>query len=238
MNSGGVHAPYALRTVLELVTDDNITGISEIPGNVETNALLERSGELISGADPFQLNGIRANIYDRYGAVETDIRGEYPWDRRKLVHVYSAIEVACLDIQGKICGRPVVDLLGGSCRERVPFSAYLFYKFRGAGGPLGHETHPDATGWDAARQAEALDPEQIVAQARAMIKEFGFKSIKLKGGVFPPGEEVKAIMRLWETFGPDVPLRLDPNGVWKVETAIEYGKKLEGVLEYLQDPGA
>ncbi len=166
-------------------------GISEIPGNIEINALLEKSREVILGADPFQLNKIRADIFARYGAGEIDNRGDNPWDSRKLVHVYSAIEVACLDIQGKICGRPVVDLLGGKCRESVPFSAYLFYKFKGAGGPLAYEIDPDATGWDAARQAAALNPEEIVVQARAMIKEFGFKSIKLKGGVFPPAEEVR-----------------------------------------------
>jgi glucarate dehydratase len=236
LNSGGVHAPYALRTVIELITDDNISGISEIPGNTEINNMLEKSREVILGADPFQLNRIRKDLFDRYGAIETDNRGEKPWDDRKLVHVYSAIELACLDIQGKICGRPVVDLLGGMCRESVPFSAYLFYKFEGAGGPLGYDIDPDASGWDAARQAAALNPEEIVAQARAMMKEFGFQSIKLKGGVYPPQEEVNAIILLRETFGPDVPLRFDPNGVWTVETAIKYGKQLEGILEYLEDP--
>ena len=236
LNSVGVHAPYALRTVIELVTGDNISGISEIPGNIEINELLEKSGEVILGADPFQLNGIRSDIFSRFGTEETDRRGDNPWDSRKLVHVFSAIEVACLDIQGKICGRPVVDLLGGMCRETVPFSAYLFYKYEGAGGPLGFRVDPDAKGWDAARQAAALNPEEIALQAGAMIEEFGFKSIKLKGGVFPPQEEVDAILRLREVFGPDVPLRFDPNGVWAVDTAIRYGKKMEGVLEYLEDP--
>ena len=42
LNSVGVHQPYALRTVIEIVTDDNISGISEIPGNIEINALLEK----------------------------------------------------------------------------------------------------------------------------------------------------------------------------------------------------
>ena len=236
LNSVGVHAPYALRTVIELITHDNISGISEIPGNIEINALLEKSREVILGADPFQLNKIRAAIFDRYGSSETDTRGDNPWDSRKLVHVYSAIEVACLDIQGKVCGRPVVDLLGGMCRESVPFSAYLFYKFKGDGGPLAYEIDPDATGWDAARQVAALTPEEIVIQARAMIEEFGFKSIKLKGWLFPHQEEVQAMISLRDSFGPDVPLRFDPNGVWKVDTAIKYGKQMENVLEYLEDP--
>jgi len=236
LNSVGIHAPYALRTVIELITDDNISGISEIPGNIEINTLLENSREVILGADPFQLNGIRRGIFDRFGTEEAESRGDQPWDSRRLVQVYSAIEVACLDIQGKICGRPVVDLLGGMYRESVPFSAYLFYKFKGAGGALAYEIDPDAAGWEAARQAAALTPEEIVNQARAMIAEFGFKSIKLKGGVFPPEEEVQAIIHLRESFGPNVPLRFDPNGVWNVDTAIKYGKQMEDILEYLEDP--
>jgi len=236
LNSAGIHAPYALRTIIELVSTDNISGISEIPGNMEIDALLEKSGEVVIGADPFQLNRIRKDLFHRFGSLENDSRGDQPWDSRNLVHVFSAIEVACLDIQGKICGRPVVDILGGMCRETVPFSAYLFYKRKGAGGSLAYDVNPAARGWDEARQAAALDPDEIVNQARAMIKEFGFKSIKLKGGVFPPQEEVNAILQLKNTFGPKVPLRFDPNGVWCVETSIKYGEMMEGVLEYLEDP--
>jgi len=69
-----------------------------------------------------------------------------------------------------------------------------------------------------------------------MCQEFGFKSIKLKGGVFPPEQEVAAIHALSKAFGTQVPLRFDPNGVWSVETSIKYGKEMEGILEYLEDP--
>ena len=137
---------------------------------------------------------------------------------------------------GKATGRPVVDLLGGKCRDSVPFSAYLFYKHAGAGGEFGFDNDPNATGWEAARQEAALDPDGVVAQAKAMIDEFGFESIKLKGGAFPPAEEVAAMYALQDAFGEGVPLRLDPNAIWRVETAIEWGKKLEGVLEYYEDP--
>ena len=85
---------------------------------------------------------------------------------------------------GKTFGVPVATLLGGIVRERVPYSAYLFYKYEGAGGELGFGTDSRATGWAAARQRAALDPDGIVAQAQAMVKEFGFESMKLKGGFF------------------------------------------------------
>jgi glucarate dehydratase len=231
-----LHQPYALRTIIELITKDNISGISEIPGNIEINALLEEARELVIGSDPFHLNKLRSKIFERFGHVESEKRGNNPWDDRKLVHVFSALEVACLDIQGKICGRPVVDLLGGKCRDEVSFDAYLFYKLKGAGGRLGHDIDPTATGWDAARQAAAETPEGLVDQAHGMMKEFGFRSIKLKGGVFPPAEEVKGIFELRKSFGPKVPLRFDPNGIWTVETSIRYGRQMEEVLEYLEDP--
>lgn len=236
LNAAGLHAPYALRTIVELVTDDNISGISEIPGNKAIDEALGASRSLLIGRDVFQLNQIRQVLESNFGKETAAERGETPWDQRKLVHIFSAIEVACLDIIGKVIGRPVVDLLGGKMRDRVPFSAYLFYKYEGAGGPLAFGTDPNATGWAAARQAAALDPAGIVAQAKAMCHEFGFQSIKLKGGVFEPQQEVNAMFALYEAFGPDVPLRIDPNALWQVETAIRYGRMMEPILEYLEDP--
>ena len=76
----------------------------------------------------------------------------------------------------------------------------------------------------------------MVLQAKAMCHEFGFASLKLKAGVFEPQLEVDTMLALREAFGPDVPLRIDPNGVWEVSTAIEYGRKLKPVIEYLEDP--
>ena len=210
LNAAGLHAPYALRNIVELVTDDGIYGLGEVPGGERTREALEAAREVVVGKDPFQLNQIQHELISRFSDGETDARGEQPWDQRRHVHVYSGIEVACFDIMGKATGRPVVDLLGGRARDRVPFSAYLFYKYEGAGGKLGRESDPDATGWAAARQKEAVDPQGVVDQAQAMIDEFGFQSIKLKGGAFPPDEEADAILAMREHFGPEMPLRLDP----------------------------
>jgi len=236
LNAAGLHAPYALRTIVELITDDNISGVSEIPGNIHIDAALKEARHLLIGKDPFQLNTIRHTLENAFGRETAAQRGDAPWDQRKLVHIFSAIEVACMDIIGKVTGLPVVDLLGGRMRDRVPFAAYLFYKYAGAGGKWELGLDPAAKGWPAARQAKALDPAGIVDQAKAMCREFGFQSIKLKGGVFEPRAEVDAMLALREAFGPTTPLRIDPNALWKVETAIQYGKEMEGLLEYLEDP--
>jgi glucarate dehydratase len=236
LNAAGMHAPYALRTVIELVTNDNVTGISEIPGSDVTNEALEMAKKIIIDKDPFQINVIFNDLKQHFGSDQSDLRGDNPWDQRKLVHICSAIEVACLDLIGKYVEKPVADLLGGAYRDRVPFAGYLFYKHEGAGGELCFNTDPHAKDWAAARQARALTDSEIVAQAEAMCKEFGFKSIKLKGGVLDPEKETNGILALREAFGPEMPLRLDPNALWTVETSIKYGKKMEGVLEYLEDP--
>jgi glucarate dehydratase len=236
LNAAGLHAPYALRIVLEIITDDQISGISEIPGTSDIEQALHEAKNLLVGKDVFQLNQIRKVLTERFGSESPLARGEAPWDQRKLVHIFSSVEVACMDIMGKVLGRPIVDLLGGKMRESVPFSAYLFYKYEGAGGEFGFNLNPDATGWEAAKQMAALNPKETVLQAKAMCQEFGFKSIKLKGGVFEPRIEVDTILALYKEFGPEVPLRFDPNAIWALDTAIQYGKELEGILEYLEDP--
>lgn len=236
LNAAGLHAPYALRTIVEIVADNGIYGLGEVPGSAATTAALEAARDAIVGMDPFQLNAIDAAIQQRLGPDSATNRDQTPWNPRRLTHIFSAVEVACFDLMGKAVGRPVCDLLGGRVRDRVDFSAYLFYKYEGAGGALEFGADPNATGWAAARQKAALDPDGIVAEAKAMCNAFGFKSIKLKGGVMPPDEEADAMIAMYEAFGPGTPLRLDPNAIWSVETSVRVGKRLEGILEYYEDP--
>jgi glucarate dehydratase len=236
LNAAGLHAPYCLRTVVELVTADGLTGLAEVPGSVAVDTALAAVRDVVIGGDPRNWHALRAKLAERCSPETSVSRGDKPWDGRTRVQVYSALDVACLDLQGKAYGVPVAALLGGVVRERVPYSAYLFYKYEGAGGERAFGTDPAATGWAAARQAAALDPAGVVAQAQAMVKEFGFESIKLKGGVFEPAQEVAAMKALHAAFGPDVPLRLDPNALWTVETSIKFGREMEGILEYLEDP--
>lgn len=224
LNAAGLHAHYALRTIVELVTDNGLYGLGEVPGGAGITKALESYRETVLGHDPFELNALKT-------AVKKCVT-----DAKHFSRAYSAVEVACFDLMGKSTGRPIVDLLGGKARENVDFSAYLFYKYEGAGGALGFGVDSSATGWAAARQAEALDAADIVAQAKAMCAAHGFKSIKLKGGALPPEQEVEAMLALHEAFGPNTPLRLDPNAIWSYDTALKWGKELEGVLEYYEDP--
>ena len=62
LNAAGLHAPYALRTIVELVSDDHISGLGEMPGGAEMVAALESIRELVLGRDPFQLNALSLAI--------------------------------------------------------------------------------------------------------------------------------------------------------------------------------
>lgn len=232
----GLHAPYALRTIVEITTDDGLTGVSETHGGKAVVDDLEAVRDLVIGRDPFELAALEATIWPS-GTSGSNTSTPWTGQLRSPSRTFGAIEVACLDVVGKATGRPVCDLLGGRVRDAVDFSAYLFYKHGGAGGAFGFELDPHASDeWAMARQAEALSAETLVAQAQAMVKEFGFKSLKLKAGVLPPEEEVRTILLLREAFGPDTPLRIDPNANWSLETSVRYGKQMEGVLEYYEDP--
>jgi glucarate dehydratase len=225
LNAAGVHEPWALRTIVEMVTDEGLSGLGETYGDLGHLSKVRECAEALVGVEVHATNEMYARISALVGDVVTDMHGltGAATQEKSIDRVFAAFEVACLDIRGKAAGVPVVDLLGGRVRDAVPYSAYLFYKWAG---------HP---GVEPDRFGAALDPAGLVEQASMLIKEYGFASIKLKGGVFAPQEEVEAIIALREAF-PGVPLRLDPNAAWTVETSIQVGQALEGSLQYLEDP--
>ncbi len=239
-SSYGLHAPYALRTIVEVVTTDGIVGISETYGGDKPLAALEAVRPRVVGMDPFDLtrfwqhlNGETDKAVDPNGARSQTmlVPGENPLD--EAARTFAAIEVACLDAIGHAVSKPLCDLVGGRARDAAPFSAYLFYKHAGGGG-TGADARDDKYG-------ECLSPETIVEQCRRFIAEYGFEEIKLKGGVLDPDIEIETIKQLRQAFGPKYPLRIDPNCAWSVETSVRIGLALRDELSgggYLEDPCA
>ena len=230
LNSVGVHEPFALRSIIEVVTDAGVYGLGETYGDDAHLDRLNRAAKAIKALNPsvsaYDVNTIYKACASSLHDSDThggDGMAGLVTTASTTDKVFSPFEVACLDIQGKLAGVPVCDLLGGRVRDSVAYSAYLFYKW------AGHPGEPDD------EFGAALDPEGLVKQAKKMIDEYGFTAIKLKGGVFAPAEEVAAVKALQAAF-PGLPLRIDPNAAWTVETSKWVAKELAGVLEYLEDP--
>lgn len=234
-SSYGLHAPYALRTIVELISDDGIIGISETHGGDSIASAFSSLRPQLVGLDPYRFAATFLPMIGEVGGTNLErsqtffVAGENPRDLS--ARVYSALEIASLDLIGKSVGRPVCELLGGRVRDQVPFSAYLFYKHAGGGGEA-TDARPDEYG-------EVLDPAAMVRQARQMVAKYGFRDIKLKAGVLDPEIEIDTIRALHTEFGRDVPLRLDPNCAWSENTSVHVGKSLAQELAgegYLEDP--
>jgi glucarate dehydratase len=159
------------------------------------------------GADPFDLEKIRIGI------------SQFQYITRHFL-LLSAIEFACYDIQGKALNLPVYKLLGGKIRDKVDTAAYLFYRYNNEKG-----------------YGKIHTPREMVDYTEKLIKEYGFKTLKLKAGVYDPEHEVKTIAALRKKFGSEYKIRIDPNGIWDPATAIRMGQKLLPYdLEYYEDP--
>ncbi|WP_030882222.1 glucarate dehydratase family protein [Streptomyces sp. NRRL S-1868] len=232
LNTQGVHQPYTPRLIIEIETAGGATGVGETYGDTRYLELARPLAEALPGHRVSDLNALDARARQLPVAAERvadgvdagGLRGTQNAEKLRL-SVLSGFEVASLDALGRLAGLPVHALLGGRIRDRVEYSAYLFYRWAG---------HPDGAG-EADDWGEALDPPGIVAQARRFAADHGFSSFKLKGGVQPPDREVAAVRALADAF-PGRPLRLDPNGAWTVATSLEVAREVGDVLEYLEDP--
>jgi glucarate dehydratase len=228
LNASGAHEPYALRSIIEVETDNGLVGLGETYGDKPVLDGLIRIRDALIGLSPFDLNGLWQRVLGagRSSApgVELDVApgSQASNADRKL---FGAFEVALLDVQARSLGVPVHELLGGAVRRQVPFSAYLFFKFSSDVDPS-YRSDP----W-----GEVLDAEQLVRQARTMIERYGFGSIKLKAGALDPDHEVECLKALKRAF-PHHPLRIDPNANWSLDTAIRMAQRLQGDLEYYEDP--
>jgi L-alanine-DL-glutamate epimerase-like enolase superfamily enzyme len=126
----------------------------------------------------------------------------------------SALDMALWDIRGKASNLPLWKLLGGA-RERVPTYA---------SGAL----------------MRGLSLDRVVAAA-ARLKERGFREMKTQlalPGETTPAKEVERMRRVREAIGPDIKLMCDINQRWRVEQAIDIGRRVEdaGVgLFWLED---
>ena len=210
LHANGAHWGRFVRTIVEVETADGLIGLGELGGGGESAemAVLGLKSYLI-GHDPFDLEALRFKISNPTASL---------YNNRMQLH--AAIEFACLDLIGHRLGVPVHDLLGGRIRDAVPFASYLFFRPENA---------------DTGR-GEVRTVDQLVDHATELKEHNGFRTHKLKGGVYPPGYEMECYHALAQAF-PDDGLRYDPNCVLSVAESLKVARSIAGLNnDYLEDP--
>src|SRR5467141_54699 len=209
-HANGCHWGRFVRTIVEVDTDEGITGLGEMGGGGESaEAVFRAMKAYLVGHDPARLEEMRFLVANPTASL---------YNNR--TQVLAALEFACLDILGQKWGVPVSEILGGRLQERVPFASYLFFRY---------PNPKDGSG-------EVRTVEQLVAHARELKDRYGFTSHKLKGGVFAPEYELECYRALAAALKGDR-FRFDPNGVWSTETSIWFGRQIEDIRnDYLEDP--
>ncbi|MBI2940061.1 MAG: mandelate racemase/muconate lactonizing enzyme family protein [Chloroflexi bacterium] len=200
-------------TIVQLRTDEGITGVGEAGLHLGNRAVASLIGELaerfLLGQDPRQVERHWDRMYR-----------ESFWGRgggATILAAISALDEALWDITGKSLGIPAYALLGGKARDRIRLYANGWYR---TGGPPA----------DYAR-----DAEKVVRDGYTALKFDPFVNISAEHGAVP-GKimdrrdiEVAAqrVAAVREAIGPDVDILLEAHGWFEVNTAIEVGQRME-----------
>jgi glucarate dehydratase len=208
-HANGCHWGRFVRTIVEVETDTGLVGLGEMGGGGESAAAtFQAMKAYLVGRDPARLEDMRFLLANPTASL---------YNNR--TQVVAALEFACLDILGQAWGVPVSEILGGRVRDRVAFASYLFFRYAAA----------DGTG-----TIRTID--QLVAHARELRKTYGFRTHKLKAGIFPPDYDLECYRAVAAAVSGDR-VRFDPNAVWTTEQAIRFGRAIEDLNnDYLEDP--
>jgi L-alanine-DL-glutamate epimerase-like enolase superfamily enzyme len=187
--------------LLEMRTDEGLTGLGEAPAYPSAGivqAVLHSLEPLVLGEDPLRVERLMSRI---------DIVGT--WHHVKATSpAIAAVEMACWDLLGKVCGQPVVALMGGCVRER---SETIYY--------LGLE-----------------EPEAMGTSAAEAVRQ-GYRTLYFKVGSDRPELDVERVAAVREGAGPAARIRVDANESWSSGAAIRTVARMAPYgLEFIEQP--
>ncbi len=207
--------------LVRIRTEDGLEGFGEAKGAVGSAGecaslvtcverelgprLVGRDGREITRAWETLYNGTR----DHYARARG--RGFPALGRRgTTVAALGAIDVALHDLVGKALGVPVVQLLGGSCRDRMP--AYA------------------SGGW--------ADADGIGPQLESYTQQ-GFAAVKMRVGAMDNTVDV-SVERVREArahLGRDIDIMVDSHGTFSVAEAKRFAREVEDCgLRWFEEP--
>ena len=216
--------------IVKIETDADVYGIGETYR--APSGLMEfvegLAGDLV-GENPLDTDRITALLNQSYAG-----------SGRIGQAAFNGVEMACLDVKGKVLDVPVYELLGGKYRDRV-----RLYCDTHGGEPLGQ------TEAGAVDPRDVYTPESYARAARDVVDE-GFTALKFDLDVPTTrrvdtaarrldneavAHKVSLVEAVRDEVGDDVDLGMDLHWNFTVETATRLGRKLEPYdLAWLEDP--
>ena len=206
---------------VKLVTDSGVVGYGEAYcatfGAKTVEAMLRDTAErFVVGRDPFHIEALWRSIYGAGYNLRPDV---------SLMAALSALEMACWDIIGKECGKPVYELLGGQVHDKLRTYTYIY--------PDQGDVYPDEE--DA--EHVYVNPERAAERALRYVGQ-GFTALKFDpagaytvfDGGMPTGNELErseAFMRtLREAVGAEVDLLFGTHGQFTPAGAIRLAQRI------------
>jgi D-galactarolactone cycloisomerase len=174
--------------LVKITNHDGVTGWGEggaaVAGTVQVRRTL---APLLVGQDETHIDALHARLR------QVNVGGG----------LLGAIDIALWDLNGRLQGRPIVAMLGGPRRARVPAYASLH----------NYSETPDLTG----------ELTELVQSARAA----GFGGLKLKIGGREPKEDAGYMRAARAAAGADMDLMADANQTYDLPLAVKVGRLLE-----------
>src|SRR3954470_2725690 len=194
--------PWRNITIVEVRTDEGITGLGEVRMLNHTDALLGYLAEAVPrhvrGSDPFDVESL----------VHRMTRHDFARPGEIAMSALAVIEIACWDIQGKALGLPVYKLLGGAVRDRIRAYANGWYQVE----RTPEEFHAAASRV-VARGYRALKVDPFGAGRWELERDELHRSLSL----------VEAVR---DAVGPDTELLIEMHGRFTPAAAIAIGREL------------
>jgi len=196
--------------LVRIWTNEGIYGIGEIgegtylPESV-CHVVKEQFESMLIGEDPYNIEYLWEKMYTR----------SMHWGRKgAIITIISGLEIALWDIIGKHSNKPVYELLGGLCRNKVRVYA-------------------------SAGMSQTVD--ELVDEA-LKYKEMGYTGFKMRIGSTDVNKDVETVKKVRNAIGNDMDLMVDAgqgyvDNPWDYKTVLNVAKQLENLnLYWLEEP--
>ena len=191
--------------LIEIEAENGVKGYGEsiaTPSGEGVKAFIDSASSVLIGEDIFQNQRIIKKCYhslfQAHGTCSAPRFG---------AQILSGLEMALWDLCGKIVERPLHELLGGKCRDKIEYFGFI----------------------------QGNTPDELAIDAKKLSKN-GHKVIYGKIGR-EESTDVQIVKKVREAVGKETRLRFDPNEAWDLVTAKRMIEKLEDFsIEMIEQP--